>query len=163
MEGCQITHKMLNHPGGSLAYRFEAKGKVCVYATDTEPYQKVLLSAATKLDEKKGFDKKLKDHLNLLQKELIAFVKGADVLIYDTQYTENEYPRKVGFGHGYPGYALEIALAAKVKQLVLFHHDPNHPDKVVDAEVKAIRAGLRKVKGAQLTINPAYEGLEIKL
>jgi phosphoribosyl 1,2-cyclic phosphodiesterase len=95
-----------NHPGGVFAYRLEHEGSSIVYATDTEHYACV--------------DPALK---NLAQ--------DADVLIYDAQYTEEEYQSKVGWGHSTYVAGAEVAKAAGVKRLVLFHHDPMRTDEGV--------------------------------
>lgn len=105
----------LNHPGGVFAYRLEHEGTSLVYATDTEHYACV--------------DPALK---NLAQ--------GADVLIYDAQYTEEEYQSKVGWGHSTYVAGAEVAKAAGVKRLVLFHHDPMRTDEGVVAIEKAASA-----------------------
>jgi ribonuclease BN (tRNA processing enzyme) len=102
-------------PTGVNIYRIEWQGKSLVYATDTESYV--------------GGDARL-----------IRFSQGADLLIHDAQYTHQEYAGgKVptqGWGHSTPQMAAGIAKAAGVGQLVLFHHDPTHGDKVL-AEVEA--------------------------
>jgi phosphoribosyl 1,2-cyclic phosphodiesterase len=107
----------LNHPGGVLAYRIEHEGKAIVYATDTEHYACV--------------DPVLKQ-----------LSEGADVLIYDAQYTPEEYRgehgrSRVGWGHSTFVAAADAARAAGVGKLVLFHHDPTRSDAgVADIERK---------------------------
>jgi phosphoribosyl 1,2-cyclic phosphodiesterase len=105
----------LNHPGGVFAYRLEHEGSSIVYATDTEHYACV--------------DPALK-----------TLAQGADVLIYDAQYTEEEYQSKVGWGHSTYVAGAEVAKAAGVKRLVLFHHDPMRTDEGVVAIEKAASA-----------------------
>lgn len=95
-----------NHPGGVLAYRVDFEGTSVVYATDNEHYACV--------------DPNMK-----------ALCEGADVLIYDAQYTPEEYATKVGWGHSTYVAAAELARAAGVGQLVLFHHDPTRTDEGV--------------------------------
>jgi ribonuclease BN (tRNA processing enzyme) len=58
--------------------------------------------------------------------------KGADLLIYDAQYKENEYQTKLGWGHSYIEYAVDMAIEAGAKILTLFHHDPLRADNQVD-------------------------------
>ena len=101
-----------NHPGGVLAYRIEHGGKSIVYATDTE-------------------------HFACVDPDLRAFAKGADIMIYDAQYTPEEYAGKigrsrVGWGHSTFVAAAELAREADVGKLVLFHHDPQRTDAAVD-------------------------------
>lgn len=108
----------LNHPGGVLAYRIDFAGRSVVYATDTE-------------------------HYACVDPNLRKLCEGADVLIYDAQYTEAEYrgdngrPR-VGWGHSTYVAGAEVAAAAGVGRLVLFHHDPQRNDAgVADLEQRA--------------------------
>jgi phosphoribosyl 1,2-cyclic phosphodiesterase len=102
-----------HHPGGVLAYRIEHEGKSVVYATDTE-------------------------HYACVDPALRALCDGADVLVYDAQYTPDEYVNKVGWGHSTYVAGAELARAAGVKALVLFHHDPCRTDAgVVEIEEKA--------------------------
>jgi phosphoribosyl 1,2-cyclic phosphodiesterase len=108
----------LNHPGGVQAYRIEHEGKSIVYATDTE-------------------------HYACVDPALRALAEGADVLIYDAQYTPEEYRgdhgrSKVGWGHSTYVAGAELARAAGVGRLVLFHHDPQRTDAgVLDIERRA--------------------------
>jgi len=101
-----------NHPGGVLAYRIEHGGKSIVYATDTE-------------------------HFACVDPDLRAFARGADLLIYDAQYTPEEYAGKigrsrVGWGHSTFVAATELAREADVGKLILFHHDPQRTDAAVE-------------------------------
>lgn len=102
----------LNHPGEALGYRVSYQGSTAVYITDTEHFP---------------------DHLD---ENVIYLARNADVLIIDTTYTDEEYhdPKftKVGWGHSTWQEAVKVAKAAKVKQLVLFHHDPAHNDDFLD-------------------------------
>jgi phosphoribosyl 1,2-cyclic phosphodiesterase len=116
--GARVTAIKVNHPGGCFAYRIDYEGRSMVYATDTEHYACV--------------DPALK-----------ALAAGADVLIYDSQYTPEEYRgdtgrSKVGWGHSTYVEGAELAKAAGVGQYVLFHHDPSRTDaKVAEIELKA--------------------------
>jgi phosphoribosyl 1,2-cyclic phosphodiesterase len=100
----------LNHPGGVYAYRLDHAGCSVVYATDTE-------------------------HYACVDPALRTLAQGADVLIYDAQYTPDEYQSKVGWGHSTFVAGTELAKSAGVGQLVLFHHDPVRTDEgVADIE-----------------------------
>ncbi|MCI0475808.1 MAG: MBL fold metallo-hydrolase [Anaerolineales bacterium] len=107
------------HPQGVSIYRIEHNGKAVVYSTDTEGYV--------------GGDQRL-----------IRFARDAALLIHDAQYTEPEYSNpqssKQGWGHSTWRMALNVAQRAQVKQLVLFHHDPEHSDEMLDAVEKEARA-----------------------
>lgn len=122
--GAQVRAAKLNHPGGVLGYRVDFSGRSVVYATDTEHYACV--------------DPVLRD-----------LAEDADVLIYDAQYTPEEYAgvvgrAKTGWGHSTYEAAVEVARSAGVKELVLFHHDPQHDDQ----QVAEIEARARRLFGA---------------
>jgi len=124
------------HPkGGVSIYKISWAGKSMVYASDTESYI--------------GGDTRL-----------IEFARGTDLLIHDAQYTHEEYVTgpvpKQGWGHSTPEMAIAIAQAAKVKKLVLFHHDPSHDDDTL-AEIE------KKAQEAFPNTILAYEGLTIEL
>src|SRR3989441_6231490 len=70
----------------------------------------------------------------------IAFMRGADLVIHDAQYTEEEYRDKVGWGHSPLEYAVDVALAAGARRLVLFHHDPQHDDAAMERMESEARA-----------------------
>ncbi|WP_295620053.1 MBL fold metallo-hydrolase [Chamaesiphon sp. GL140_3_metabinner_50] len=111
----------LNHPGGAMGYRVSWQDYTAAYITDTEHF-------STGLD-----------------RHILALADRADVLIYDCTYTDEEYyhPRtsKIGWGHSTWQEGVKIAAAANVKKLVIFHHDPIHDDKFMDAiELQSIQA-----------------------
>jgi len=96
----------LNHPQGAVGYRVENQGAVIVYATDLEHGHPKL-------------DRVLREH-----------AEGADYLIYDSQYTPEEYEKHQGWGHSNWLEATRVASDANVKNLILFHHDPSHNARV---------------------------------
>lgn len=91
------------HPGDSLVFRIRWKKKCLVYASDCEPTEESTT-------------------------ELVEFVRGADLLLFDAQYTEEEYPARIGFGHSTAEKGIEIKELGNVKQLLLVHHDPLRND-----------------------------------
>ncbi|HEX7841200.1 MAG TPA: MBL fold metallo-hydrolase [Kofleriaceae bacterium] len=107
----RVTLARLNHPDPVYGFRLDHGGRSIVYATDTE-------------------------HFACVDPTLKRLASGADILIYDAQYTPEEYPSKVGWGHSTWQAGAELARAAGVPQLVLFHHDPNR----TDAQLAAIEA-----------------------
>jgi phosphoribosyl 1,2-cyclic phosphodiesterase len=127
----------LNHPDGVLAYRVEVDGRAVVFATDTEHYAD-------------GIDR-----------ELVSLAEGADLLIYDAQYTPEEYAgvighARAGWGHSTWVEGVRVARAAGVGALVLFHHDPTHDDGAVEAIERAAATVLPGTVAAR-------EGLELHL
>lgn len=131
-------HKSYAHPGGVYVYRITWRGKSVVYATDTEGYV--------------GTDRRL-----------VKFAQNADVLIHDAQYLEAHYrgglagfPATQGYGHSTALMACEVAVAAEVDQLILFHHDPSYSDAVIAGMEASAQKRFDEVQAA-------YEGLEILL
>ncbi|HUM12526.1 MAG TPA: MBL fold metallo-hydrolase [Myxococcaceae bacterium] len=104
----RITSTELEHPGGNLGYRLEYGGRSLVYATDVE-------------------------HTDTPAEALVELARGADVLLHDAMYTADEYEERRGWGHSTWNGALATAKAARVKRLVLFHHDPERDDRALDA------------------------------
>ena len=89
-------------------------------------------------------------------------MRGADLLIADAQYTDEEYPSKLGWGHARCTTTVDLAVQAGIKQLALFHHDPLHTDEDVDRKVETCR-GRARMLGSDLLVFGAREGLELKL
>jgi phosphoribosyl 1,2-cyclic phosphodiesterase len=115
--GITVTMARLNHPDPVYGYRLEHAGQSIVYATDTE-------------------------HFSCVDPTLKKLAAGADILVYDAQYTPEEYPTKVGWGHSTWEAGAELARAAGVPQLVLFHHDPGRTDAQLNALEAAAAAAL---------------------
>lgn len=109
----------LNHPGGCAGFRIEANGNAIGYLPDHEPYE----------DGSEAAD--------LRQTRLIDFVQNLDLLILDTQYTQQEYQNRVAWGHGCLTQSVALAKKANVRRLALFHHDPSHDDEQIDQMVDA--------------------------
>jgi phosphoribosyl 1,2-cyclic phosphodiesterase len=116
INGATITPAALNHPQGCVGYRIEADGGSLVYATDTEPGSRV-------------HDKNVR-----------KLAAGTDLLIYDSQYTEQQLkgPKK-GWGHSSWIEGVKIAKDAGCRRLMLFHHDPDNDDTAVDQLLAAAK------------------------
>jgi phosphoribosyl 1,2-cyclic phosphodiesterase len=130
--GFEIGTAPLNHPGGATGYRIEHNGRSMAYITDTE------------------------HHPPHRDQNIVKLVKGVDLMIYDSTYTDEEFPRYIGWGHSTWQEAVRIADAAEVKQLAIFHHDPGHDDAFMD-KVK------EKVEAARPGTLIACEGMTIEL
>jgi phosphoribosyl 1,2-cyclic phosphodiesterase len=107
------------HPGGSVRFRLETEGKRIVYATDVE------LNAIFEPETPSA-------GMTALANEYREFIADADLLIADGQYTEEEYADKKGWGHTSIPLVLKIAHEQRVKQLAVFHHDPERSDMLID-------------------------------
>jgi phosphoribosyl 1,2-cyclic phosphodiesterase len=120
-----------NHPGGVVAYRIEHEGKSIVYATDTE-------------------------HYACVDPALRTLCEGADVLVYDSQYSPEEYKGKVGWGHSTYVAGADLARSAGASSYVLYHHDPARSD----AGVAAFEERARELYAPSIA---AREGMVIDL
>jgi phosphoribosyl 1,2-cyclic phosphodiesterase len=110
----EVTSCAMNHPAGGLTYRFQEGGKKVVFATDVE-------------HPETGIDA-----------GLLALSQGADLLIYDSQYTPEEYSKgRKGWGHSTWKQGVELAKAAQVKRLHLCHHDQLHSDSFLERQILA--------------------------
>jgi len=102
--GVKIITAPLNHPNGATGYRVEYGGKSMCYVTDTE-------HVVGKPDER-----------------VLALIEGADLVVYDCTYTDEEFPKFIGWGHSTWQEGVRLCKMAKAKQFAIFHHDPNHND-----------------------------------
>lgn len=100
----EIRTAPLNHPNGATGYRISHGGKSMCYITDTE-------------------------HLpGKPDQNVLGLIEGADLVIYDSTYSDDEFTSKVGWGHSTWQEGIRLCRAANVRQLALFHHDPDHDD-----------------------------------
>jgi len=139
------------HPTPSTSYRVELNGKIMVYSTDHEPL-KLPPSFTTEL---LGSD--------IIYEDLVQLAKGADILIHDAQYSATELKEKEGWGHSSVEVAVDTAIRARVKKLVLFHHDPYHDDATIEALLSAARTRAAAFCDYDLEVIAAYDGLVLEL
>src|SRR5205085_12452981 len=111
----RVSALYLNHPGMALGYRVSCAGTSVVYASDHEPYRHTLDRLGRRGDAGAEFGTELDE-------ELVTFVAGADLYIGEAQYTDEEYPAKIGWGHSPLSATVGVAVAGDVKSLALFHH-----------------------------------------
>jgi phosphoribosyl 1,2-cyclic phosphodiesterase len=161
----KVTCARLNHPWIAMAYRIDVDRASVVYCADTAPFTDILFGrefmvTPPALDQKLPPD--VVAELDKMRAGVVALAKDADLLIYDTQFTKDEYRQRPHWGHSHPDDAIAIARDAGVKRLCLFHHAPMRSDDENDA----ILAKYREVITAQhekFELMSAYEGLEIAL
>ncbi len=145
VDGITIDTMMLCHPGYCLGFRVHHKGRSACYITDNE------LFSRDNENFEPGYVKKL-----------IKFVHGADMLIIDCTYTDDEYATRIGWGHSPVSAVVDLAHRAKVKNLYMFHHDPDQTDKDIDAKLRTARSLLRKKKSKTKVFAPP-EGTVVKV
>jgi phosphoribosyl 1,2-cyclic phosphodiesterase len=137
-----IRAQLIIHPNPTVGYRIQCAHAAVTYLPDHEP----ALGART-------FP---------LEKEWTSGYKlaeGSDMLIHDTQYTEQEYQTRVGFGHSSFQHAFEFARLTNVKHFVPFHHDPTHNDDDLD---RMFKEAVTELKPAY-AVTPSREGLSLEV
>ena len=142
IHGTRVTAAWLNHPQGCLGYRLDTTGGSIVYATDNEP-------GVAEFD------------MNLRQ-----LAHGADVLIYDAQYSPEQLATdRRGWGHSSWLEGVKVARDSKVRNLILFHHDPDSSDRVVDGYLSAARAEFPATWAATegMSITMSERGVDVIL
>ena len=114
--GLHVRTAALNHPNGATGYRIEFGGKSVCYVTDTEHV------------------------LNRPDQNVLGLIEGADLVIYDSTYTDEELPAHIGWGHSTWQEGIRLSRAAKVRRLAIFHHEPNHDDTFMGRVAKEAKA-----------------------
>lgn len=137
--GCTVLVRAVPHLGTTLGFRVEADGAALAYVSDHQ--------APADLDR--------------VEPGVLELCDGADLVIHDAQYTDEEFAARPDWGHSTVGYAVHVAAEAGARDLALFHHDPSHLDDDIDRLVDGARrradaARLRRVLGAS-------EGLALRL
>ncbi len=141
-----VETQYLNHTAPTIGYRISEGSTSVAYVTDHEPFWQ----SSGPVFHHPG------DQLH------IEFVRNVDLLIHDAQYSEDEYKGKIGWGHSPIGYVRDVALAAGVKRLALFHHDPTHDD----AWIEKLERGLQKALASHsppIEIFAAAEQMELQI
>lgn len=128
-----------NHPGVAYGFKVNQNGKTLIFITDNE-----LLPA--------------KNSENTSVDEFIEFCRGGDVLIHDAHFLQEEMVETTGYGHSSYEDAFELAVKAKVKHLIFFHHDPDRTDQEIESIVKLYRHKRDNLK-ISLKLDAAREGL----
>jgi phosphoribosyl 1,2-cyclic phosphodiesterase len=144
LDGVGILAIPVSHPGATVGYRLELEGGTLAFIPDHEPVLGVEL-ASLESDWISGH----------------ALAEEADVLVHDCQFTEDEYPDRVGWGHSSVAHAVAFARRANVGRLVLFHHDPDRSDDAVDRLAERA-ADLWDGAGGPPPV-AAHEGMAIEL
>ncbi|MFP6733114.1 MAG: MBL fold metallo-hydrolase [Rhodospirillales bacterium] len=111
--GATVRTALLNHPNDATGYRIDYNGNSMCLITDTEHVD-------GKLDE-----------------NILGLIEGCDLVIYDSTYTEEEFPSKIGWGHSTWNEGIKLCREAGAKRLGIFHHDPEHDDVFMDAIAEA--------------------------
>lgn len=163
IEEARVSCVRLNHPYIATAYAIAADGAKVAYVSDTAPFSDILFGEefmAGPPPPDHVLPKKDRDELAAMRSDVVRLCEGADLVIYDTMFTADDYKRTPHFGHSRPGDAIEICRAAGARRLALYHHAPERSDAEVDAML-AEAAAVAAAQGGELEVLAAYEGLEV--
>ena len=136
-----FAHIKLNHPGDCFGYKFTHHGKSVVIIPDNQLHQ---------VNTTEHFDK------------LTDFCKDVDILIHDAQYLSTDMPQKADWGHSLVQDTCRLARDAGVKDLILFHHDPNRTDSEIDGILEGARNWFKKERCAT-ACRAAFDGMTLSL
>jgi len=146
----KVTNIFMNHTLLNFGYRIDCNGKSIFFTGDNEPLYNIYQPG----------DDYYTEYDNLISRKnimLTDFIRGVDILIADSSYTEQEYPAKKGWGHGTYDSCIDMAKNVGAKSLYLTHHEPLRSDDELDC----IQKQLSGIEAFPVCI--AYEGLEITL
>lgn len=160
-DGITLSTTIINHPITALGYRFSFRGAVFCTSYDTEPFRNLFVTDPNNPSYDELMAVEGEEAAQEQNQVLENFFKGADLLVHDAQYTRQEYEKgKIGWGHTPIEDAITAAKKAGVKQLALFHHDPERSDDQLD-QMAAIYCTSEKNDPLQIFF--AREGQEIIL
>jgi phosphoribosyl 1,2-cyclic phosphodiesterase len=140
--GIRMRAMRMRHPSYTVGYRVEAFGRSVVFIPDNE-------LVGGPFPTPSGWRDKLE-----------KFVGGADILIHDAMYTDNEYPRMEGWGHSTFSQTLELAERSGVKQVFFFHHAPERSDRELNHILQGYRNEVGE-RGLDLEVHAAFEGKQV--
>lgn len=157
-----FTYQSVHHPGTTYGYRLQVNGKTVIYISDNE-----CLYLNKAIRQKYGeLNREEQELYDAMQREEydseLALLQGADILIHDAQYTKEDYIRKRGWGHSCYIDTVNTAIDAGVKELYLYHHDPNYDDKAME-EIGRHADSIIADRSSSLRCTVAREGMKVDL
>ena len=143
VSGVRVTPQPQMHSGDSYGYRFEAQGKTFVYTTDSEH----------KLENRAQTER------------FVQFFRNADLVVFDAMYSlADAISVKADWGHSSNIIGVELCQMARVRHLVLFHHEPAYDDATIEGVLRETQRFEELTRGTQpLRVSAAYDGLEIDI
>ncbi len=145
VDGIEVQSCRLLHPGVALGYRVKHAGRTICYLTDNELY----------LTDRP-------EHNPAHYDRLVEFIRGADLLITDTTYTDDAYRKFIGWGHSCVSRVADLATDGQVKELFLYHHDPSQTDDAIDAKLEAMHVAIEE-RGGGVKASAPKEGDVVEL
>jgi phosphoribosyl 1,2-cyclic phosphodiesterase len=144
LDGIHLRTLRVRHPSWVIGYRIEVAGRVVCFIPDDEV-------EGTGYDVAPGWRERLLD-----------FIRGADLLIHDSMYTDEEYPSRLGWGHSTFNQSVRLAEEGEVKRLLFFHHDPERTDVELEGIVNRVRDEAM-ARGSTVSLDAAAEGFDFSL
>ena len=152
-----IAYTSVHHPGTTYGYNIRVNDKNILYVSDNE-CQYLNKAIRMKYGE---FNEEERELYDAMQKEEyeseLQLIKGADILIHDAQYTPADYVHKRGWGHSCYIDTVNTAIDAGVRELYLYHHDPNYDDEAI-ARIYEHALQIVKDRSSDLKCHIATEG-----
>jgi phosphoribosyl 1,2-cyclic phosphodiesterase len=161
----KIACARLNHPYIATAYRLTADGATVVYVSDTAPFSDILFEdefVARPPSPGAELSAAERQKLSRMREGVVKLCEGADLVIYDTMFTPEDYQRIPHYGHSRPGDAVDVCRQAGARKLALFHHAPERTDGEIDTILASTRDAAAGLKTG-LEVTAAYEGLDVEL
>jgi phosphoribosyl 1,2-cyclic phosphodiesterase len=161
----KVACARLNHPYIATAYRLTADGASVVYVSDTAPFTDILFEDEfVERPPSPGAELPARDRQKLakMRDGVVRLCAGADLVVYDTMFTADDYRRIPHYGHSRPSDAVDICREAGAKRLVLFHHAPERSDAEIDGILADARA-LAAQNAGELEVTAAFEGLDFEI
>ncbi len=137
IDDINIQTLILNHPGKALGYRVQYKNKIFCYITDNELY----------LEDSPSY---CEEDVN----RLINFIFEADAVVIDTTYFDEEYVKKINWGHSCVSRVVDVVNRAKVKLMCLHHHDPDQTDDDIDKKLVLAKELLKSLGSTTNCVAP---------
>jgi phosphoribosyl 1,2-cyclic phosphodiesterase len=161
----KVTCTRLNHPSVATAYRLSVDGASVAYVSDTAPFSDILFEnqyVAGPPAHGAALPKSDLTQLLAMRDGVVRLCEGADLVIYDTMFTPDDYLRIPHYGHSRPSDALDICRLAGARRLALFHHAPERSDGELDEILDEARGQVART-GSTIDLFAAYEGLDLDL
>ena len=155
----RVQAAFMNHPGICVGYRLFTSAGSVAYLPDNESFLRLKSKINSESDQHYA---ETLAYARSQDEKLADFVRGADILITDSQYDAAEYASHIGWGHTCVDDSVAFALSARVKRLYLFHHDPGHDDAKI-SQMEGHARDLVAQHGSKLHVEAAREGLEVVL
>jgi len=140
----------IHHSEGTLAYKLEENGKTLIYMTDNEIYYDTSQKSISN------------ENLMNMNEDLISFCRGADYLVHDCMYFYSDYKDKIGWGHSNNKVLAYFSNLCEIKNLILFHYDPDYSDDLIDKLLDQTKNYLDEIN-SDVHCTASYEGLEMEI